>query len=127
MGRPENLPENIIAVDRISHTWLFEQVLAVCHHGGAGTTAAGFKAGVPSIIIPFSNDQFAWAHRAYDLGVGAKPIYKKNLTVARLVEAILFAATEPILANAKNLSRKISSENGAVDSAHIITECLEGK
>jgi len=47
---------------------LFWRHLFRCHHGGAGTTAAGFAAGVPSIIVPFSNDQFAWAHRAYELG-----------------------------------------------------------
>jgi len=45
-------------------------------------------AGVPSIIIPFSNDQFAWAHRAYDLGVGSKPIPKKKLTSGNLAEQL---------------------------------------
>ena len=82
----ENLPETIIAIGSIPHSWLFKRVSAVCHHGGAGTTAAGFKAGVPSIIIPFSNDQFAWAHRAYDLGVGSKPIYRKDLTADKLAD-----------------------------------------
>src|SRR5665647_3161645 len=66
----QNLPENMLAVESIPHTWLIERVSAVCHHGGAGTTALGFKAGVPSVIIPFSNDQFAWAHRAYSRILG---------------------------------------------------------
>jgi len=59
MGTFHNIPDNVFAIDSIPHSWLFERVSAVCHHGGAGTTAAGFKAGVPSIIIPFANDQFA--------------------------------------------------------------------
>lgn len=125
-GRPKNLPENILAVDNIPHTWLFERVFAVCHHGGAGTTAAGFRAGVPSIIIPFSNDQFAWAHRAYDLGVGAKPIPKKELTAERLAAAIESALSDPIVANAKELGRKIATENGAMECAKVIMKCLEG-
>ena len=46
-----------------------------------GTTAAGLKAGVLTVIIPFGNDQYAWGARMYDLGVGAKPIPIKKLTV----------------------------------------------
>ncbi|WP_069999196.1 glycosyltransferase [Cellulosilyticum sp. I15G10I2] len=126
MGKPANLPKSIIAIDSIPHTWLFERVSAVCHHGGAGTTAAGFKAGVPSIIVPFSNDQFAWAHRSYDLGVGAKPIPKKELSSDRLADAIKFALSDKIVANARSLGKKIASENGAVECAKIIVECLEG-
>lgn len=59
MGEIIDLPQNIISIDAIPHTWLFPKCAAVCHHGGAGTSAASFAAGVPSIIIPFSNDQFA--------------------------------------------------------------------
>jgi len=125
MGKPTNLTQNIIAIDSIPHTWLFEQVSAVCHHGGAGTTAAGFKAGVPSIIIPFSNDQFAWAHRSYDLGVGAKPLSKKELTSDKLAEAIRFSLSDEIVINAKMLGNKIVTENGALECAKVILTCLE--
>jgi sterol 3beta-glucosyltransferase len=125
MGNPVNLPKNIIAIDNIPHSWLFERVSAVCHHGGAGTTAAGFKAGIPSIIIPFSNDQFAWAHRAYDLGVGSKPIPKRELSVDKLAEAFRFALSDNIIANAKSLGRNIATENGAMECAKIILDCLE--
>lgn len=125
MGKPANLPESIIAIDSIPHTWLFERVSAVCHHGGAGTTAAGFKAGVPSVIIPFSNDQFAWAHRSYDLGVGAKPISKKDLDADNLAAAITYALSKPIVSNAKGLGEKIATENGALECAKIIMKTLE--
>ena len=125
MGRPSNLPQNIIAIDSIPHTWLFDKVSAVCHHGGAGTTAAGFRAGIPSIIVPFSNDQFAWAHRTYDLRVGSKPIPKKELSSDKLADAINFALTDKIVANAKTLGQNIATENGAVECAQIIVKCLE--
>ncbi|WHY01703.1 glycosyltransferase [Neobacillus sp. DY30] len=124
MGKLSNLPKNIIAIDSIPHSWLFERVSAVCHHGGAGTTAAGFKAGVPSIIVPFSNDQFAWAHRAYDLGVGAKPIPKRKLSSAKLADAIEFALTDKIVANARTLGKNIATEQGAAECAKIIVKCL---
>ncbi|MCE9676759.1 glycosyltransferase [Paraclostridium bifermentans] len=124
MGKVDNLPDNIISVDGIPHTWLFEKVSVVCHHGGAGTTAAGFRAGVPSVIIPFSNDQFAWAHRAFDLGVGAKPIYKKDLTADKLAEGINYALNKDIIERAEMLSKNIALEDGALDCAKKIVDIL---
>lgn len=124
MGKVDNLPDNIISVDGIPHTWLFEKVSVVCHHGGAGTTAAGFRAGVPSVIIPFSNDQFAWSHRAFDLGVGAKPIYKKDLTADKLAEGINYALNKDIIERAEMLSKNIALEDGALDCAKKIVDML---
>jgi sterol 3beta-glucosyltransferase len=124
MGRPVNMPSSIIAIDSIPHSWLFQRVSAVCHHGGAGTSAAGFKAGVPSIIIPFSNDQFAWAHRAYDLGIGSKPIPKKELTSDKLAEAIQFALSKKIVLSARSMGEKIATENGAIECAQIILNAM---
>jgi sterol 3beta-glucosyltransferase len=120
MGTIDNLPMTIITVDNIPHSWLFERMSAVCHHGGAGTTAAGFRAGVPSIIIPFSNDQFAWAHRSYDLGVGAKPLNRKKLTAKDLSKAISSALSDKVEANAKELAKNIATENGATECARLI-------
>ncbi len=125
MGTPPNITDNILTIDSIPHSWLFEKVSAVCHHGGAGTTAAGFKAGVPSVIIPFSNDQFAWAHRAYDLGVAAKPLPKKSVTSNDLANAIQYALSDDIMKNAKRLGSQIASENGANDCAKVIIESLQ--
>lgn len=124
MGAIDNLPKNLLAIDSVPHSWLFERVSLVCHHGGAGTTAAGFKAGVPSIIVPFSNDQFAWAHRSYDLGVGAKPIYRKHLTADKLAAAIQYALTDPIITNARKLAYNIGTEQGARAGAKIIADYL---
>lgn len=125
MGKVNGLPENIIALESIPHSWLFNRVLAVCHHGGAGTTAEGFRAGVPSIIMPFSNDQFAWAHRSYDIGVGSKPLNKKKLTVEMLSEAIEFTLSPDVVAKAKELGQNIVIENGAKYSASVIQKMME--
>lgn len=124
MGEISNLPESIFAVDSVPHTWLFRRCAVVCHHGGAGTSAAGFAAGVPSIIIPFSNDQFAWAHRAYDMRVGSYPIPKRKLTADRLADAIRFTASEAIKSEAAKLGEKIATESGAIDCARVIADCM---
>ncbi len=122
MGDIKELPDTILSIQSIPHSWLFPRVSAVCHHGGAGTTAAGFRAGVPSIIVPFSNDQFAWAHRAYDLGVGSKPIPKKKLTADALAEAITYAMQSQVKEKASVLARNIAHENGAADCARVVME-----
>jgi sterol 3beta-glucosyltransferase len=125
MGNLENFPANILSVGSLPHSWLFERVSAVCHHGGAGTTAAGFKTGVPSIIIPFSNDQFAWAYRSYDLGVGTKPLSRKKLNAKDLAEAIKLAHSDQVKASSRKLAEEIAAENGARDCANVIANLLD--
>jgi sterol 3beta-glucosyltransferase len=83
-----NLPDHVIAVESVPHDWLFPQMAAVVHHGGAGTTATGLRVGVPSIVVPFLADQFFWGQRVAQLGVGSNPIPRQQLTVQRLAAAI---------------------------------------
>jgi UDP:flavonoid glycosyltransferase YjiC (YdhE family) len=48
--------DNVFVLGDVPHSWLFEHVSAVIHHGGAGTTAAGLAAGKPTVIVPFFGD-----------------------------------------------------------------------
>jgi sterol 3beta-glucosyltransferase len=127
LGNHQNFPDTIQKIDNIPHSWLFSKVSAVCHHGGAGTSAAGFEAGIPSMIFPFALDQFAWAQRAYDLGVGPKPMPIKKLTPEKFAESIRYALQENIISKAKELAKNIATENGARDCAKIIMACVEAK
>ncbi|ONI42154.1 sterol 3-beta-glucosyltransferase [Candidatus Epulonipiscium fishelsonii] len=126
-GEIENLPSTIITVKTTPHSWLFPKMAAVCHHGGAGTSAEGFRAGVPSIIVPFSNDQFAWAYRSFDLGIGVRPIHKKDLTSDKLVTAITAAFDKQIVTNASEIGRKIKTETGLQDAVSVVLESLNHK
>ena len=58
------------AIDDVPHDWLFPRVAAVVHHGGAGTTAAGLRAGIPTVVVPILADQFFWGARVRALGAG---------------------------------------------------------
>ena len=103
------------------HDWLFPQVAAVVHHGGAGTTAAGLRAGVPSINIPFFGDQPFWGQRVADLGVGPQPIPRKQLTVERLAQALQTAIHDSAMRQrARVLGEQIQSENGVQRAVEII-------
>jgi len=107
------LPRNIFSIDWIPFDWLLPRVAAVVHHGGAGTTAAGLRAGRPTVIIPFFLDQFFWGKRVFELGVGPRPIPRKRLEVDALARAILTTTTDSDMqARAAALAARIRAENG---------------
>ncbi len=116
-----DLPDSIFMLDSIPHAWLFPRVAAVVHHGGAGTTAAGLRAGVPSVIVPFFGDQPFWGRRVADLGVGPEPISRQRLTAERLATAIQQAVTDQEMRQrAAKLGEKIRGENGIARAVEII-------
>jgi sterol 3beta-glucosyltransferase len=107
------LGENIFALERVSHAWLFPRCSAVVHHGAAGTTATALRAGVPSVTVPHNADQFSWARRMHELGVSTPPIPRRRLSVQRLEEAISVAATDRALrGRAGALAQGIRGEDG---------------
>ncbi len=122
-----NVPENVFLIENVPFTWLFPQMKLVIHHGGAGTTAAGLIAGKPTIIIPHIADQPAWGQRIYELGVGSKPIKKKNLTVDNLSKAILFALQPKIVDAACVLGQSMRMEDGNKKAIEIIDKYMIGK
>ena len=124
MSKIDAIPEGIFILESAPHAWLFPRMAAVVHHGGAGTTAAGLRAGVPAVIVPHSNDQFAWGRRVHELGVGSKPIPRKSLTAGKLAEAIRFALTKEVREAARDLGMNIQAEKGAEAAAKIITDCI---
>lgn len=121
----DNLPEGVLAVESVPHEWLFARIASVVHHGGAGTTAAGLRAGVPTIIVPFITDQPFWGKRIHDLGVGPKPIPRRRLTVERLADAIKESVTNPgIWQRAAELGRKIRTEDGIANAIEVIHQVM---
>lgn len=79
---------NLHWVDSSPHHLLFRRVAAVVHHGGAGTTHAAARAGVPQVIVPHIVDQYYWAERVRALGIGPAPLRRGALSVKTLIEAI---------------------------------------
>ncbi|KAL0360388.1 UNVERIFIED_CONTAM: Sterol 3-beta-glucosyltransferase UGT80B1 [Sesamum radiatum] len=90
LGTYSKLPDNVFLLVDCPHDWLFPQCSAVVHHGGAGTTATGLKAGCPTTIVPFFGDQFFWGERIYHKGLGPAPIPISQLNTESLSEAIRF-------------------------------------
>ncbi|MFD3655241.1 glycosyltransferase [Streptomyces sp. NPDC058620] len=113
--------DDVLAVGDLPHDWLFPRTAAVVHHAGAGTTAAGLRAGVPSLPVPVMADQPFWASRLYQLGVAPRPLPFQDLTAEALGDAINACLSEPAYRRrAAALAHRIAAEDGATPVlAHI--------
>jgi UDP:flavonoid glycosyltransferase YjiC (YdhE family) len=123
----ESLPATVFPIETIPHSWLFPKMKAVVHHGGMGTTAAGLRAGVPTIITPLGGDQSFWADRVQRLGVGLRSEGYFKVTAERLAADIRYVMTDnAIRQNAATLGAKIHAEDGVERAARLIRQTLKG-
>ncbi|KAF3667418.1 Sterol 3-beta-glucosyltransferase UGT80B1 [Capsicum annuum] len=121
LGTFQEIPENVFLLAECPHDWLFPQCSAVVHHGGAGTTAAGLRAGCPTAIVPFFGDQFFWGDRIYQKGLGPAPIPISQLSVEGLSDAITFMLQPDVKSRVMELAVLLENEDGvagAVDAFH---------
>lgn len=115
-----DLPDTVHVVDNVPHNWLFPRMKAVVHHGGAGTLAAGLRAGVPSVIIPHMADQPFWGRRVAALGVGPKAINHPDLNAERLGQALKQTHSPEMQRKAQELGEKIRAEDGVARAVELI-------
>ncbi|KAI0284043.1 hypothetical protein BGY98DRAFT_1183815 [Russula aff. rugulosa BPL654] len=103
-------PKECFLVDRVPHDWLFPQIDAALHHGGAGTTGASLRAGIPTLIRPWFGDQFFWASRVQKLGAGLRV---NSLHSSEVASALKKATTDRIMKEkAASVGERICAENG---------------
>ncbi len=112
----------IFMMEAAPHDWLFPRCKVVIHHGGAGTTAAGLRAGVPSIVIPFAADQPFWGRRVALLGAGPMPIPANKLTTEALIEALSEIEKSSMIARAMAMGSALRVEDGVGKSIKLIEE-----
>uniref|UniRef100_A0A7S4DUG1 Glycosyltransferase family 28 N-terminal domain-containing protein n=3 Tax=Lotharella globosa TaxID=91324 RepID=A0A7S4DUG1_9EUKA len=109
-----------LVIGRVSHSWLFDHVTGVVHHGGAGTTYAGLKAAKPTFVAPFFGDQPFWGQMVSAAGAGPKPQGVDDWEEESLAKKFLEMCGEPMKKAAKGLSDAMAKENGAAKSIDAI-------
>jgi len=116
-----DLPDSAFLVKSVPHSWLFPKVALSVHHGGAGTTAATLRAGIPSVIVPFTADQPFWGWLIADRGLGSRPIPRKTLDAKQLASAIITVLRDPHMQErAAAMGRLVREENGVGKAVQIL-------
>jgi vancomycin aglycone glucosyltransferase len=110
------LPEGVITVGDVWHPALFARCAAIVHHGGAGTTANAARSGVPQLLVPHLMDQFYWAERVRQLGLGPPGLRKRRLGADRLVASLAAILDNEVLAErAREIGARLRAEAAAID------------
>lgn len=114
------MPAYVHVIKSAPHGELFRHVSGTVHHGGAGTTAASIRAGVPMTICPFFGDQPFWARRIVDLAIGPSPLDRKHLDVGRFAAALVAMDDAGTIARAVALGAKVRAEDGLTAAANYL-------
>lgn len=119
----EKSPENVFFADYVPHGWLFAQGSCVVHHGGAGTTTAACRAGVPSVVVTFIADQPYFGSNLKRLGIAPKMIWFRKLNAKKLAKRIRIASEDvEMQAKAKTLQPTFLAEEGTEKAVEYIEQ-----
>lgn len=123
--RSDEVNDDVLFLREAPHGWLFNQVAAVVHHGGSGTSAAALAAARPQVVCPFVLDQPYFARRIHELGVAPAPLPQRDLDPVSLARAIETAMTDPAMArSAREVGTLVRTEGGAERAIEIVEEAV---
>ena len=114
--------DHVKVVSAVNHSAVFPACRAVVHHGGAGTTAAGMRAGIPTLILSFSFvDQPIWAAVVERLKIGSGRPFSAS-TLDSLVADLRSILTPQCVARARKVAAQMTKPAQSVASAADLLE-----
>ena len=115
----DNAPD-CLSIGEVNQQALFKRVAAVVHHGGAGTTTAATGAGAPQVVIPQQYDQFYFAQRINDLGIGSAhpPVVP---TTDSLTSAFKHALQPSVAARAQSIAAAVRRDGALAAAQRLIS------
>ncbi len=119
---PGDTGSDCLSIGDVNHEKLFPRVAAIVHHGGAGTTTTAARAGTAQVIIPHNYDQFYWAHRVQELGVGVSGPLRDDLTVEALVPALRECLQPETTARAQSLASRMELHGARIAAQRLVKE-----
>lgn len=111
----------IYYVARTPHHQIFPHCTAVVHHGGSGTTHSATWSGCPSVVVPFTDEQYFWGMTLHHLGIACKPIRYTHATHDKLARRIRSILESPqAIQKASVIGNQIRQENGVSQAVELI-------
>jgi vancomycin aglycone glucosyltransferase len=120
--KPMDGAADCLSVGDVAHERLFPRVAAIVHHGGAGTTTAAARAGKPQVIVPHMYDQYYWAHRIQQLGIGIAGAPREELTVPALVTALRASMRPETARRAESEACRIEPNGARIAAQRLVEE-----
>lgn len=119
--------DDMLTIGEVPHSALFPHMAAVVHACGAGTTAAGLRAGVPAVPVPVQFDQSFWAARLVALGVAPGTVPLRELTAPALAAALRKATgDESHRIRARSLAALLAREDGVAPVLETLADTAGG-
>ena len=119
---PGDTGNDCLSIGDVNHEKLFPRVASILHHGGAGTTTAAARAGKAQVIIPHNYDQFYWAHRVQQLGVGVEGPARDDLTVEALIQALRECLRPEVTRRAQALASRMELHGARLAAERLTNE-----
>lgn len=114
--------DDCLSIADVNHEKLFPRVAAIVHHGGAGTTTSAVRAGRAQVIIPHNYDQFYWAHRLQQLGVGTSGPLRDDLSIDNLVQALRECLRPEVTARAYEVASRMELHGARIAAERLMDE-----
>ncbi|GAA4533843.1 glycosyltransferase [Mycobacterium paraffinicum] len=116
---------HVKVVDTVNHAAVFPSCRAVVHHGGAGTTAAGLRAGVRTVVLWRGFDQPHWGAVVKRLKIGTARRFSRT-TQKSLVADLRTVLTPQYAARAREIAPRMTEPTASVAAATALLENLAG-
>ncbi|WP_324248595.1 glycosyltransferase [Actinomarinicola tropica] len=111
--------DDLLVVDDVDHRALLPRVAVAVHHGGAGTTTAAALAGVPQVLVPQQYDQYHWARRVSELGIGTE-VSRHAASVASLTAALDAASDRVTVERAADVASRVRTDGALVAAEAVV-------
>ncbi|MEV1293187.1 nucleotide disphospho-sugar-binding domain-containing protein [Pseudonocardia sp. NPDC049635] len=124
LSAPDSPADDVLVVGSAPHDRLFERVAAVVHHGGAGSTAAGLRAGRPTLVCPFVGDQPFWGAQVHAAGAGPAPLRPARMRAQLTGRLGDLVRNEGYRERARAIAGRIAAEDGLATGVRVLEDLL---
>ena len=114
-------PDHVELVGQVNYTTILPMCRAVVHHGGAGTTSAGMRAGIPTLILWIAFDQPIWADVVKRLRVGTSRRFSRTTRESLVADLRRILAREYVT-QAREIASRMTKPAASVTTAADLLE-----